>query len=60
MKRFTVAITGGGGAIAPWLDTGFVDFAPVVADAVYRHLLADVFRETAEWCGHTFSVVTSF
>lgn len=33
MKRFTVAIAGGGGAIAPWLDTGFVDFAPGVDDA---------------------------
>ncbi|MDR3562540.1 MAG: hypothetical protein P4N59_14050 [Negativicutes bacterium] len=28
-----------------------------VSDQIYRHLLADVFRETAEWCGHTFSVV---
>lgn len=28
-----------------------------VADTVYRHLLNDVFRETAEWCGHMSSVV---
>jgi hypothetical protein len=151
MKRFSVSVIGGGGDIAPWLDTGFVEFAPgddetgrplrpdtlylapdekgwaeaasvlwpkvivlaapvpvlpaelseayrlyswradsfafaiasrleaqlaepfwpaygpltqpvavkAVADVVYRHLLVDVFRETAEWCGHTFSVVTS-
>lgn len=28
-----------------------------VAGAVYRYLLEDVFRETAEWCGHMSSVV---
>ncbi|MCL6559399.1 MAG: hypothetical protein K6U74_11505 [Firmicutes bacterium] len=28
-----------------------------VADSVYRYLLQDVFRETAEWCGHMSSVV---
>jgi hypothetical protein len=29
-----------------------------VSDSIYRHLLHEVFRETREWCGHTFSVVT--
>lgn len=29
-----------------------------VSDNIYRHLLYEVFRETREWCGHTFSVVT--
>jgi hypothetical protein len=33
------------------------DDAKAVAGAVYAHLLADVFRETREWCGHTFSVL---
>jgi len=33
------------------------DDAKAVAGAVYGHLLADVFRETREWCGHTFSVL---
>lgn len=28
------------------------------SDSIYRHLLYEVFRETQEWCGHTFSVVT--
>ncbi len=28
-----------------------------VAGSVYRYLLEDVFRETAEWCGHMSSVV---
>lgn len=28
-----------------------------VAGSVYRFLLEDVFRETAEWCGHMSSVV---
>lgn len=28
-----------------------------IADTIYRHLLNDVFRETAEWCGHMSSVV---
>lgn len=28
-----------------------------VADSVYRFLLEDLFRETAEWCGHMSSVV---
>ncbi len=28
-----------------------------MADSIYRFLLQDVFREMAEWCGHTFSVV---
>ncbi len=28
-----------------------------VAGAAYRLLLEDLFRETREWCGHTFSVV---
>lgn len=28
-----------------------------VADSTYRFLLEDVFRETAEWCGHMSSVV---
>lgn len=28
-----------------------------VADSVYRFLLEDQFRETAEWCGHMSSVV---
>lgn len=28
-----------------------------IADTVYRHLLHDIFRETAEWCGHMSSVV---
>jgi len=28
-----------------------------VAGSVYRFLLQDVFRETAEWCGHMSSVV---
>lgn len=28
-----------------------------VADSAYRFLLEDVFRETAEWCGHMSSVV---
>jgi len=30
-----------------------------VSDQIYRHLLDDVFRDTREWCGHTFSVVIS-
>jgi hypothetical protein len=30
-----------------------------VSDQIYRHLLADVFQETQDWCGHTFSVVIS-
>jgi hypothetical protein len=154
MKRFTIAVSDGGGETGPWLDTGFVEFIPgreddgrarrpdvliispaqaewekivaeswpkvlflgaeappvltaelaeafnlhrwhphglnlavatrleasldepqwaaylqddpltgpvaakAAADTVYRHLLADIFRDTAEWCGHTFSVVT--
>lgn len=29
-----------------------------VADSTYRFLLLDVFRETAEWCGHMSSVVS--
>lgn len=29
----------------------------VLAGAIYRYLLQDVFRETAEWCGHMSSVV---
>ena len=33
------------------------DGAKAVAGAVYGHLLAEVFRETREWCGHTFSVL---
>ncbi|MDT8902849.1 hypothetical protein [Anaeroselena agilis] len=33
------------------------DDAKAVAGAVYGHLLAEVFRETREWCGHTFSVL---
>lgn len=33
------------------------DDAKAVAGAVYGHLLADVFRDTREWCGHTFSVL---
>lgn len=33
------------------------DDARAVAGAVYSHLLADVFRETRDWCGHTFSVL---
>lgn len=33
------------------------DRAKALAGAVYRHLLADAFRETREWCGHTFSVL---
>ncbi|HHU87615.1 MAG: hypothetical protein ACOX86_00710 [Pelotomaculaceae bacterium] len=28
-----------------------------VAGTLYRYLLLDVFRETAEWCGHMSSVV---
>ncbi|HOV79741.1 MAG TPA: hypothetical protein PK728_06490 [Bacillota bacterium] len=28
-----------------------------VAGSVYRFLLEDIFRETAEWCGHMSSVV---
>jgi hypothetical protein len=28
-----------------------------VSDVIYRHLLQEVFRETREWCGHTFSVL---
>jgi len=28
-----------------------------VAGSLYRYLLLDVFRETAEWCGHMSSVV---
>lgn len=28
-----------------------------VAGTIYRYLLEDVFRETAEWCGHMSSVV---
>lgn len=28
-----------------------------VAGVIYRYLLEDVFRETAEWCGHMSSVV---
>lgn len=28
-----------------------------VAGSIYRFLLQDVFRETAEWCGHMSSVV---
>jgi hypothetical protein len=28
-----------------------------VSDRIYRYLLADLFSETREWCGHTFSVV---
>ncbi len=33
------------------------DAARAVACAIYAHLLADVFRDTREWCGHTFSVL---
>lgn len=33
------------------------DAARAVAGAIYAHLLADVFRDTREWCGHTFSVL---
>jgi hypothetical protein len=33
------------------------DDARAVAGAVYGHLLAEVFRDTREWCGHTFSVL---
>lgn len=29
----------------------------IFAGSVYRYLLQDVFRETAEWCGHMSSVV---
>lgn len=28
-----------------------------IAGSIYRYLLQDVFRETAEWCGHMSSVV---
>jgi len=33
------------------------DQIKVLAGAIYRYLLQDVFRETAEWCGHMSSVV---
>jgi len=33
------------------------DQLKAVADAAYRLLLQELFRETLEWCGHTFSVV---
>jgi hypothetical protein len=42
-------------AAPDWGD--YADEAKAVAGAVYRHLLAEVFRETREWCGHTFSVL---
>jgi len=40
-----------------WAAYGGEDSLKAVSDQVYRHLLEDVFRETREWCGHTFSVV---
>lgn len=36
------------------------DWQKAVADTVFRYLLQDVFRETAEWCGHMSSVVRPF
>lgn len=36
------------------------DWQKALADTVFRHLLQDVFRETAEWCGHMSSVVRPF
>ncbi|MDR3588318.1 MAG: hypothetical protein P4N41_01500 [Negativicutes bacterium] len=40
-----------------WAAYGGADSLKAVSDQIYRHLLADVLRETQEWCGHTFSVV---
>jgi hypothetical protein len=40
-----------------WAAYGGEDSLKAVSDQVYRHLLDEVFRETREWCGHTFSVV---
>jgi len=33
------------------------DEIKALAGSIYRYLLEDVFRETAEWCGHMSSVV---
>jgi hypothetical protein len=43
----------------PWPEYG-QDWQKAIADTVYRHLLQDRFRETAEWCGHMSSVVRPF
>lgn len=42
-----------------WLVYG-EDWQKAMAETIYRHLLEDVFRETAEWCGHMSSVVRAF
>lgn len=55
-RGFTVLTRREARLAAPdWDD--YADEAKAVAGAVYRHLLAEVFRETREWCGHTFSVL---
>ena len=38
-------------------SAAYGDAARAVAGAIYGHLLADVFRDTRDWCGHTFSVL---
>ena len=43
----------------PWSEYG-EDWQKAIADTVYRHLLQDRFRETAEWCGHMSSVVRPY
>ena len=36
------------------------DWQKAIAGTVYRYLLQDLFRETADWCGHMSSVVRRF
>ncbi|NLI13036.1 hypothetical protein [Pelotomaculum propionicicum] len=62
---FTIGSTIQGQVVTPAWEIYRVSDGPLtpqeqlqaLADSIYRFLLQDVFKETAEWCGHMSSVV---